>query len=273
MADISRIYKYKEMQNYMVEIDAILSPEEKLPETDSWLVVDLFRATSNIVHFFHLGGKALIPVEDVQEAGELKKRNGKDWLLMGERKALPPLGFDFGNSPLEYSRELLERKPFAVLTTTNGTRAALRAEKTGAPVYAACARNATAAVEKALAAGRRICLLCAGSEGRVALEDVVCCGLLADIVKRETGSCVMSDGALVALALWEGCSGDLSAGVEEAEHCGILKELGFGRDVDFCCETDRTEVVPWLLSRSKYPVFVPCQLDSYTYNSIDIHDS
>jgi len=36
------------------EIDVVLSPAEDLPAVDIWLVVDILRATTNIVHFFSL---------------------------------------------------------------------------------------------------------------------------------------------------------------------------------------------------------------------------
>ena len=240
----------------MIEVDAVLSPAEDIPDMDCWLVMDLLRATTNIVHFFHLGGKLLLPVEGVEEARKIKRTGGHDWLLMGERGCVAPHGFDMGNSPLEYSRELVERKPFAILTTTNGTKAALKAGEKGVPAYAACARNAAAAVEKALASGRRIGLLCAGSEGRMTLEDAVCCGLLVDIMTKKDEPVRMSDGALAALDIWKSCGGILAKGVEKARHCIILRELGFGKDVDFCCETDKTETVPGLSFRDGYHAFV-----------------
>ena len=240
----------------MTEIDVVLSPAEKLPEMDTWLVVDILRATTNIVHFFHQGGRLMIPVEEVEQARRIRETYGEDWILMGERDALPPEGFDMGNSPLEYSRDILQEKPFAVITTTNGTRALIRALGQEVPVYAACARNAAAAIERALNTGDRIGLLCAGRLGRVALDDVICCGLMVEKLRRIRNDAAMSDGAVIALELWESCFGNLRRGVEQAGHCSLLHDVGMEKDIAFCCETDQTEIVPRLSSWEQYPAFM-----------------
>jgi 2-phosphosulfolactate phosphatase len=240
----------------MIEIDVVLSPAEDLPEMDIWLVVDLLRATTNIVHYFHMGGKILIPVDSVEKAREIKKINGDEWLLMGEREAVPPPGFDMGNSPLEYSRNILKERPFGVITTTNGTNALLKARHTGVPVYAACARNASASLERALSGGERIGILCAGRHGRAAVDDAICCGLFVDILRKKQAAIKMSDGAVMALELWESCFGNLRRAVEQASHYSMMQDLGMEKDVDFCCEIDRTEVVPGLSSWEDYPAFM-----------------
>lgn len=240
----------------MLEVDVVLSPKEKLPEMDTWLVVDILRATTNIVHFFRQGGRMMIPVEELAQARQIRNTYGDDWLLMGERDALPPEGFDLGNSPLEYSRDMLRQKPFAVITTTNGISAILRAGEQGVPVYAACARNASAAVERGLSTGDRIGLLCAGRQGRVAIDDVICCGLMVEILRKMRNDMVMTDGAVMALELWESCFGNLMRGMEHAEHGRVLRELGMEKDIAFSCETDQTEVVPRLSSWERYPAFM-----------------
>lgn len=85
------------------------------------LVMDVLRATSTIVTALNNGAKRIIPVETVEEAVALKRRCA-DSLLGGERGGVRPEGFDFGNSPLEYSKDAVQNKTI-VLTTTNGTRA------------------------------------------------------------------------------------------------------------------------------------------------------
>ena len=49
-----------------------------------------------------------------------KKSNS--YVLGGERKGLKIEGFDFGNSPLEYTKEMVNGKD-VFMTTSNGTRA------------------------------------------------------------------------------------------------------------------------------------------------------
>src|SRR5438094_3818028 len=91
------------------------------------VVVDVLRATTTIVHALVAGCSAVRPCAEVEEARELagQMRAGRV-LLGGERGGLPLPGFDLGNSPGEYTGKVCKGKTL-VLTTTNGTRALLRA--------------------------------------------------------------------------------------------------------------------------------------------------
>src|SRR5262245_53129124 len=91
------------------------------------VVIDVLRATTTIIHALAAGCSAVIPAAEVEEARERAGRMlaGKV-LLGGERDGRPLPGFDRGNSPLEYTPAAC-RGTTLVLTTTNGTRALLRA--------------------------------------------------------------------------------------------------------------------------------------------------
>jgi len=238
------------------EIDVVLSPAEDLPRVDIWLVVDILRATTNIVHFFSMGGKLMIPVEKVEEARQIRSLYGDEWLLMGEREALPPEGFDLGNSPLDYTRDTLRDKPFAVITTSNGTRAMLKAMRSGNTVLASAARNASASVERAFSSGERIGILCAGRHGRTSLDDILCAGVIIEKALEKERDILLSDGARIALDMWEACFGNLKRGVEMSGHSHVLSDLGMEKDIDFCCEIDKSETVPRLTTWEDYPAFV-----------------
>ncbi|HPI97197.1 MAG TPA: 2-phosphosulfolactate phosphatase [Synergistales bacterium] len=238
------------------EIDVVLSPAEDLPAVDIWLVVDILRATTNIVHFFSMGGKLMIPVEKVDEARQIRSLYGDEWLLMGEREALPPEGFDLGNSPFEYTRDTLRDKPFAVITTSNGTGAMLKAMRSGKTVFISAARNASASVERAFNSGDRIGILCAGRHGRTALDDVLCAGVIIEKALEKERDILLSDGARIALEMWETCFGNLRRGVELSGHSHILHELGMEEDIAFCCEIDKSESVPRMTTWEDYPAFV-----------------
>lgn len=226
-------------------LHVLLSPHEPLPEADVWLVVDILRATTTITTFFERGGRLLMPVATVEEARALRAEDPSR-LLMGERNALPPEGFDIGNSPRELERELLKGCPFAVMTTTNGTLALARVASEGVPVMAACARNAGAVVGKAISQGERIGILCAGRYGRQALDDTACAGLLTDFFRRLAPALVLDDGARLALTYWREGAGDLESLVRQAAHAGILEEAGLGEDIPFCCAIDCSQMVPVL---------------------------
>ena len=142
-----------------IRCDVVLSPSETLPEADCWLVIDILRATTTMCAYFDGGGKRLYPAESIEEAFTLRDRlaeEGNAPLLMGERNSLPPPGFDLGNSPLELLAAAPATRPDAVMATTNGTRALLKAASSGAKVYPVCARNANATLRAALGAGERV---------------------------------------------------------------------------------------------------------------------
>jgi 2-phosphosulfolactate phosphatase len=243
----------------MERIDVVLSPGEPLPPADVWLVVDILRATTSIVAFFDGGGALLTPLRTVEEALELRKIWGHRWLLAGERGGVPPDGFHRGNSP----REMLSGSTGMRLlfTTTNGTEALLRCAATGHPVFAACARNARAAAKEALRRGKRIGIFCAGRHGRSALDDALCAGLLMrrlleEGVRLEERAPSCGDGAKMALALWRNLGEErFHDVVKEADHAEILRRLGMEEDVRFCCDIDRTDIVPLLGMWKDRPVF------------------
>src|SRR5262249_25946216 len=91
------------------------------------VVIDVLRASTTIIHALAAGCTCVRPCAEVEEARELagEMRVGRA-LLGGERDGLRLPGFDLGNSPSEYTAKLC-RGNTLVLTTTNGTRALLRA--------------------------------------------------------------------------------------------------------------------------------------------------
>ena len=143
--------------------DVAFLPCEALKKHDARIVVDLLRATTQITTFFDMGGEVLVPVTEVDEAFAMKEKLGEDWKIMGERGGLPAPGFDFGNSPLEL--QAAGAPEHAIITTSNGTRAIMRAVKDCAHVIAGCARNAEAAAWDALCAGPSVGIICAGRRG------------------------------------------------------------------------------------------------------------
>lgn len=234
-----------------VEADVVLACGEHLPAVDVWLVIDVLRASTVITRWFELGGGDLYPVGSADEARSLAgglAQEGKSPLLMGEENAIPPRGFDLGNSPLDLTRALVRGHTCAVMSTSNGTKALLAAAGTGTPVLAACIRNASAALDCALSLGSRIGLLCAGRKLRPAWDDTLCAGLLLSLLRERHPSLRMADSARLALLAWR-ASPNLKASMSEADHAVFLNRIGYGPDVGFACETDAAPVVPRLFEK------------------------
>jgi 2-phosphosulfolactate phosphatase len=233
--------------NKMFQIEVALSISEPLPAVDVWLVLDLLRASSTIVTWFERGGKKIYPESTVDAALLLREKmleEGVSPLLMGEISALPPDGFDAGNSPLEIDEEVVKQRPTAVMATSNGTKAILKALATGAAVYVACARNALYAIDTALDHGYHIGVLCAGQYGRPALDDTICAGMIVERLCRFLPNFILSDGADIALKVWKNARGSFEHNIKNAGHAKFLKKIGFDGDINFACERDSVAYVP-----------------------------
>ncbi len=225
--------------------EVVLSPEENLPPADCWMVIDILRATTTMSVFFESGGTRLYPASSVEEGIALRDilaSEGEAPLLMGERNGLRPSGFDLGNSPLEMLDMDMGLHSAAVMATTNGTRALLKAAAEGRSVRPVCARNASAVLEASLASGDRIGIYCAGRMGRAALDDTACAGLLVELLLKR-GEAELDDGARMALAVWRDGGGNLPALLRSSDHGKTLLSLGFEEDVRFAGEIDRSGVV------------------------------
>jgi 2-phosphosulfolactate phosphatase len=114
-------------------------------------------------------------------------------------------GFDYGNSPVQFSQANLAEREL-VMTTTNGTRA-FHACPPEAVRLAGCFYNADAVVRKALAiaAERQLDLhiVCAGEEDFFGLDDAVCAGYLAQELQRYEPALKPDESALAAQTLYE----------------------------------------------------------------------
>jgi 2-phosphosulfolactate phosphatase len=233
--------------NSMFEIETALSLSEPLPAVDVWLVLDMLRASTTVVAWFERGGKELYPEMTIEGALALKAKmlkEGHSPLLMGEKDSVPPDGFDAGNSPIEIDEQIASRQPTAILATTNGTKAILKAVATGAAVYIVCARNALYALDKAITQGNHIGILCAGRIGRPSVDDTICAGLIIEKLCGFLPDCVISDAAVIALKAWKNSTGSFEHNIRSAVHAKFLERIGFSGDISYACEQDCTDYVP-----------------------------
>lgn len=228
-------------------------------------VIDVLRATTTMLTALENGALGVVPVATPEEAFELR-RGRSDVVLAGERRAVRIDGFDFGNSPLELTREAVQDK-VVVLTTTNGTQSFRRVQPQGPgadgpSVFAACLRNASAAAEalvhEADGSGKGVLLVCSGTDGRFSREDAYCAAVMLTHIES-LASVVRGDGAeaLARIGRVGGGSAGRSAppSPDSAldEVCGSfhgrrLLELGLRADVEFCAQIDVSIGVPRLVS-------------------------
>jgi len=222
-----------------------LAPPEQLRQSVA-VVVDVLRATTSIVHALAAGCTAVLPCAEVDEARTLSgSLPAGRVLLAGERGGLPVPGFDLGNSPRRFTPRAC-RGLAVVLTTTNGTRALVRCASAARTLVAAFV-NYSAVCEQLRHEVRPVCIICAGTEGDVTLEDTLLAGALVDFL-HDLGGVRLNDGARLAWDCFDthGCC--LEGAMELSQGGRNLKGLGFEEDIQAAAKVDEFALVPELRS-------------------------
>lgn len=108
------------------------------------VIIDVFRASNTIIACLGQGADFVIPVGSLEEAYRLKEQH-PEYVLAGERKSMPPKGFDFGNTPAYASSLDLQGKK-VIITTSAGTQGIVNAQLADEIMIGSFA-NASAIVE------------------------------------------------------------------------------------------------------------------------------
>jgi 2-phosphosulfolactate phosphatase len=226
-----------------VRLDVLLGEALPAPADVAGRVVvaiDVLRATTVMVAALANGARAVVPFAEVQDVVEAARRYGREEVrLAGERRSMAIPGFDAGNSPGDMRPDVVSGRT-VLLSTTNGT-SALLASHGAWRTYVGAFVNLTVtadAVREGVEAGHAGLVLCAGQERRVALEDVVCAGLLVDAVARARRGLVLGVGALAARRLARRYQRDLAGVARDAAHARALRAAGFADDVAVCLQRD-----------------------------------
>lgn len=204
------------------------------------VVVDVIRAATSMVEAMASGARAIYPAASTEEAVRLAASLGRgDTLLCGERQSVKVEGFDLGNSPAEFTPEVVEGRRL-VMSTTNGTVALLRVHEARRVLVASFTN--LGAVAEAVRDDDEVVVLCAGRMGRFSLDDALCAGHL---LRRLGGGRDFNDGAG---AVWElaGALAATPAVLATTEAGRAVTFHGFGSDLDVCGDVDRRAVVPEL---------------------------
>jgi len=161
-------------------------------------------------------------------------------LLCGEEKCHKPEGFDLGNSPGGFDRSLTGRTLF--MSTTNGTRAILAAREAKVLLVGALV-NASAVAKVCSESRLDVTLLCAGTDGQVAMEDVIGAGAVIAAIKRIGPVEEESDAARMALRLFEVSKNDLKGALSTGAGGRNVINAGLGEDIEFAASLDRFKSV------------------------------
>jgi 2-phosphosulfolactate phosphatase len=215
------------------------------------VVIDLLRATTTLCHALAAGATDVRPCQDIEIAKRLAEEIGRtQCLLGGERRGVKIEGFDFGNSPSEYTSGRVAGK-ILLFSTTNGTRA-IDAVVAADFIVLASLVNLTAVCNWLAAHPAGLDIVCAGTDGCLTREDVLTAGAIvaqlsaANVAPQWT----WNEEALIARDAWRGVwshdrSHDaLMAALRASRGGANLVELGYDADIEAAARVDALNVVP-----------------------------
>ncbi len=208
------------------------------------VVIDVLRASSTIVAALQNGAKEIVPVGTVEFAVKVSGGMfGGQTLIGGERNTKKIEGFALGNSPLEYTEDVVAGKSI-VFYTTNGTKAIVKA-KFSASLFICAFNNISAVARQLVILDNDIEIQCSGRSNNFSMEDTICAGKLISEIEKTKTDLSLSDSAKASVALSKSFGRSIYKMLSETEHGKLLLENGFNDDIKFCSKLNNSEVVPY----------------------------
>jgi 2-phosphosulfolactate phosphatase len=202
------------------------------------VVIDVLRATSTIAQALDGGYKRVLCTSTLDQ-GLALRAPGR--VLAGEQRCLPPEGFDLGNSP---SGVADAKGDELVICTTNGAPAIVAAAGVADEVLLGSLLNLDALVRLLRTADRTddLLLVCSGTNGRLAIEDIYVAGRIVDAIGGE-----MTDAARTAelVARATDSTAELFA---DSMNGRVLVDVGLSDDIAWCIRESVLDVVPRVAS-------------------------
>lgn len=227
-----------------MEIDVVLLPAHLQPgqlEGRAVVVFDVLRATTSMAAAFAVGVEEIRVFGDLPAARQAAAAFPGRRVLCGEEKCLPPDGFDLGNSPGAFDREAHGGR-VAFMCTTNGTRAILAARRARA-LFVGALVNARAVAKALTHVNLPATLLCAGTGGRVAMEDLIGAGAVMNALADRGRGKPAGDAALIARRLFAGAKDNLAVVLAATAGGQNVTAAGLAADIEFAARLDALDVV------------------------------
>lgn len=211
------------------------------------VVIDTLRFTTTAAQALHAGAESIQVAQEIDAAVQLAQQIGSTARLCGERHCKPIPGFHFGNSPLEYTPDAVAGGKL-VFSTTNGTRAVEAVANFDTCLLGSLVNRQ--AIARSIAASNidRWSIICAGTDGQVAGEDLLAAGAILDSLMKITQAELEGDSAMIALSLWQAnpmaTASALASLLEKFSGGFNLVQAGYGADIQFATDVDSLDVVP-----------------------------
>jgi 2-phosphosulfolactate phosphatase len=229
-----------------MKLNVFLSPvivDELYFTNKTTVVIDVLRATSTIATALNNGAKEIVPVGSVEFAVKFSGGMfGGQTLLGGERNTKKIEGFALGNSPFEYSKDVVEGKTI-VYFPTNGTKSIVKA-KYSENLYTCSFLNINAVAKHLITLNTDVEIVCAGRNSYFSIEDSICAGMLVSKIKKVKKDALVNDSGTAVLTLYEKYGSNLIRMLRESDHGKILLENGFDADLTYCSSIDLLDIIP-----------------------------
>ena len=203
------------------------------------VVFDVLRATTTMVAALDVGVDQIRIFADVHSARRAARQFGNDAILCGEIQCLPPPDFDLGNSPGLLGPGHAGKTVF--MATSNGTRAIVAAE--GAQTILIGALVNAAAIAKRMAGMADPILLCAGTNGQVAMEDLLGAGAVISELRSRRPIELASDAARIGARMFDCAKADLLSALTEAQGGKNVIAAGLADDIHFAARLNAIDRV------------------------------
>ena len=230
------------MEKSKNRLEVCLSPAiyDKHADDDNIVViVDILRASSSICAAINNRVKSIIPVATVEEAKAMKQRG---YMVASERDGYVLDFADFGNSPFNFTPEIVAGKEI-VYSTTNGTRCIHLASHSKAVVIGSFL-NISALADWLIQQNAPILIFCASWKDRFSLEDTIFAGALAERLMNSGKFETICDAVTASIDLWNLAKKDLFGYIQKAAQKGRLASKGLDDCIEYCLTADQTRVIP-----------------------------
>ncbi|HSW53887.1 MAG TPA: 2-phosphosulfolactate phosphatase [Ignavibacteriaceae bacterium] len=230
-----------------MKLDVLFSPvqaDELFFTGKTTVVIDVLRASSTIITALSNGAKEVVPVGTVEFAVKVSGGIfGGQTLLGGERNTKKIEGFALGNSPSEYTKEIVSGKSI-VFYSTNGSRAIVKA-KYSTNLFVCSFNNLKTVAKHIKMLDQDVIILCAGNNNLFSLEDSVCAGMLVSELIAGNKTIQLTDASTGALTLFKSFGKNIFKMLSETDHGQLLINNGFEVDLKACAELGSTDVIPF----------------------------
>lgn len=208
------------------------------------VVLEVLRTSSTIVTALHNGAKSIVPAATLGDAARMAANlDAKVFLLGGEKGGIKIDGYHLGNSPSEYSQEVVQNRTL-IMHTSNATPAIVNA-KSAKSLAIGCFLNLTRVANFLIQENNDTLIICGGQRNHISLADVLCVGQLVDLlVNAYRANVTVGDAAYVAHNVYQKDRDQIAERIGASTLGQFLKQTESEGDVAFCTQTDMSSILP-----------------------------